>query len=435
MKRIFTLGFSFFVTVFFAQAQSLYFPPLTGNTWETTPIEDLGWCQEKVDSMVNYVGSQDSKAFMVLKNGKIVIEKYYGSFTQDSLWYWASAGKSLTAVLVGIAQENGFLDIDSSSSFYMGNGWTSLTPQQEKAITVRHQLTMTTGLDDSAPGGADCTLPSCLVYEAAPGTRWAYHNGPYTLLDSVMENATNMSLNQFHQQQVKSKTGMTGLYVKSGYNNVYVSNARSMARFGLLMLNKGKWNNQVVLGDTAYYNAMIHPSQNLNQSYGYLWWLAGQPSYMLPQSQFVFNGSAIPNGPDDMFCALGKNGQIINVVPSQGIVLLRMGNPPSGATALVSNVLDNNIWAYMNDLVCPSGVSENENLKLNVFPNPAQNLLYLSNDASVIFEDIRVFDVQGKEIITAKYNNQVDVSELQNGIYMVKAIRDNRVFVSRFVKE
>lgn len=431
-----TLTTLFFLFLFgITQAQSLYFPPLTGSTWETTSPQDLGWCQEKVDSMIDFVGSQDSKAFLVLKDGKLVIEKYYGNFTKDSLWYWASAGKSLTAFLVGVAQENGFLDIDSSSSNYMGTGWTSLSPQQEKAITVRHQLTMTSGLDDAAAGGADCTLPSCLVYKADPGTRWAYHNGPYTLLDSVMENATGQSLNLFHTQNVKSKTGMTGLYVKSGYNNVYFSNARTMARFGLLMLNKGKWDNQVVLGDTAYYNAMVHPSQNLNLAYGYLWWLAGQSSFMLPQSQFVFPGSALPNAPADMFAALGKNGQIINVVPSQQLIVVRMGNPPAGNTALVSMNLDNDIWAHLNDLSCTSSIKENEIGRLDVFPNPTQDVLYLSADASQPFDLIQLLDMQGKEIYAEKYNTKVNVSSLKKGMYVVKATRNNQVFVSRFVKE
>lgn len=417
------------------QAQSLYFPPLTGNTWETTDPATLGWCPAKIDSMLNYLGDNDTKAFIVLKNGKIVIEKYYGTFTQDSLWYWASAGKSLTSVLVGIAQEEGDINIDSSSSHYMGNGWTSLTPQQEKAITVRHQLTMTSGLDDGAAGGADCTLPPCLVYEAAPGTRWAYHNAPYTLLDSVIHNATGMTLNSFVTQKVKQKTGMTGFYFKSGYNNVYISNARSMARFGLLMLNKGKWNNQTVLGDTTYYNDMIHTSQNPNLSYGYLWWLAGEASYMMPQAQFVFPGSAISNAPDDMFAALGKNGQIINVVPSQNLVLIRMGNEPGSGSFLVSNLFDNEIWGYMNDLTCATNsITENNSLNIKVYPNPTTDLLYLG-DGTTIYDNILVSDVQGKEIMNIKNVSTISVNHLKSGLYFLKVAKANEGFVGSFVKE
>ena len=110
---------------------------------------------------------------------------------------------------------------------------------------------------------------------------------------------------------------MDGLYVQQGYNNVYLSTARSMARFGLLILNNGAWDGNQIMTDSVYFNQMISTSQNLNNSYGYLWWLNGKSNYMLPQTQIVFNGSITPQAPNDMIAALGLNGQIINVVPSQ----------------------------------------------------------------------------------------------------------------------
>ena len=65
-----------------------------------------------------------------------------------------------------------------------------------------------------------------------------------------------------------------------------------------------------------------------NESYGYLWWLNGQSSFMLPYNQFVYNGDIIINAPDDLFSAIGKNGQYINVVPSENLVWIRMGEAP-----------------------------------------------------------------------------------------------------------
>jgi CubicO group peptidase (beta-lactamase class C family) len=96
--------------------------------------------------------------------------------------------------------------------------------------------------------------------------------------------------------------------LKPDYNNVYYSTARSMARYGLLLLNKGVWNGNPVLNDSVYFKNMTNSSQNINQSYGYLTWLNGKDSYMLPQSQIVFGGSTIKDAPDDLFAALGKNG-------------------------------------------------------------------------------------------------------------------------------
>jgi CubicO group peptidase (beta-lactamase class C family) len=130
---------------------------------------------------------------IVLKDGKIVLEEYLGKqlanptldFNSSSNWYWASAGKTLTSALVGIAESQGKINFDAKTSDYLGVGWTALTTTQENKITIRHQLTMTTGLDDGV-ANSDCTDPSCLIFKAEPGSRWAYHNAPYTLLDGVI---------------------------------------------------------------------------------------------------------------------------------------------------------------------------------------------------------------------------------------------------------
>ena len=104
------------------------------------------------------------------------------------MWYWASAGKTLTGFTVGKAQEEGFLNIDQPSNLYLGEGWTSLDLEQENKITVKNHLTMTTGLDDGI-ANSDNTDPANLQYKAEVGTRWAYHNAPYTILDQLVESA------------------------------------------------------------------------------------------------------------------------------------------------------------------------------------------------------------------------------------------------------
>jgi CubicO group peptidase (beta-lactamase class C family) len=207
---------------FFSVKSQTYFPPLTGNSWDTLAPEQLGWCRDSIQPLYSWLENTNSKAFILLKDGKIVLEKYFGTFTADSFYVWNSAGKNITAYAVGIAQAEGFLSINDATSAHIGSGWTSLTPLQENAITIRHQLTMTTGLDDNV-SDVYCTDPSCLTYLAAPGTRWAYHNAPYTLLDTVISSATGISLNNWVYSRIGSKIGMTGLFYPIGYNNVYVS--------------------------------------------------------------------------------------------------------------------------------------------------------------------------------------------------------------------
>jgi CubicO group peptidase (beta-lactamase class C family) len=328
----------------------MYFPPTGSSEWRQASAAQLGWNESELNALYPYLASKQTKAFIIIKNGQIVAEKHFGTFTADSNWYWASAGKTMTAFLVGIAQQEGLLNINNRTSQYLGVGWTAASITKENLITVRHQINMTTGLDDEI-GNLDCTASSCLQYKADAGSRWAYHNAPYSLLDKVVESASKMSYNSYFQQKIRDKIGMNGLWVKtSDGNNVYFSTARSMARFGLLMLNKGKWNGTAVLSDTAYFNQQVSSSQTLNLSYGYLTWLNGKTSSMVPTSQLVFPMSIIPNAPADMYAALGKNDQKIYVVPSQQLVVIRMGNS-AGATQFAVSGFDNELWGKLKSII------------------------------------------------------------------------------------
>ncbi|MCH2045319.1 MAG: beta-lactamase family protein, partial [Saprospiraceae bacterium] len=156
-----------------SQAQNMYFPPdAPSNDWETTAAEDLGWCTDSIQALYQYLDSENTRAFLVLKDGKIVLEQYFGTHTQDSIWVWFSAGKSLRAALVGIAQEEGLLNIQDKTSDYLGRGWTNMDSLREDSIKIWHQLTMTTGIDPNI--SFDCTDPTCLEYAAPVGTQWVY---------------------------------------------------------------------------------------------------------------------------------------------------------------------------------------------------------------------------------------------------------------------
>jgi CubicO group peptidase (beta-lactamase class C family) len=403
------------------KSQSIYFPPQLGNTWDTLSPASLGWCEPQIDSLLDYLEAKNSKAFILLKDGKIVIEKYFGTFTIDSVWYWASAGKTLTGFTVGIAQQEGLLSIQDTTSDYLGTGWTVCPPLKEEKITIRNQLTMTSGLDDGVPDYY-CTLDSCLQYLADAGTRWAYHNGPYTLLDSVIESATGQSLNSYFTQKVKNSTGMTGAFIPSGYNNVFFSKPRSMARFGLLMLSQGNWNGNQILTDTNYYQQMVSSSQTLNPSYGYLIWLNGKSSFMVPGLQFNFPGSFSPNAPSDMIAALGKDGQIINIVPSQNLVYIRMGNAPGAGEVPIT--FNDTLWIKLNAVMCnTTSLTSIYNKKvISIFPNPTSNVLHIKFSDQKNYQ-LKLLDVAGR--ILKVYDNlntetQISTNSLRNGIYLLQ---------------
>jgi CubicO group peptidase (beta-lactamase class C family) len=323
----------------------MYFPPLSGTAWETKSVADLGWKQAAVQPLLDYLELKKSKGFIILVNGRIVIEKYFNGHSATTNWYWASAGKTLTATMTGIAQQEGFLNINTKVSDYLGTGWTSEPLAKENLITNKHLLTMTSGIEDIANG--DAVNPASLTYNADAGTRWAYHN-VYVKLQDVIAKATNQSFENYFNAKLKTKIGMDGLWFTSGNNEVYWSTTRSMARFGLLILNKGKWENSSILNET-YCSEATNTSQNINLSYGYLWWLNGKSSYRLPQSQVQLPGSIIPSGHNDMFMALGKNDQKIYVVPSKKMVVIRMGDAADNVNLALSD-FDNVLWQKINAL-------------------------------------------------------------------------------------
>jgi len=419
-----------------SKAQSLYFPPLgaTAN-WESVSPSSLGWCSVKIDTLYNFLQKENTKGFIVLKDGKIVLEKYFGTFTKDSIWYWASAGKTITSFLIGHAQENGSLSIADVSSKYLGNGWTNCTTLQESKIKIRNQLSMTSGLDDGVSDN-HCTKDTCLNYLADAGNRWAYHNAPYTLLEKVLETATGKKINLYTQSALMAKTGMNGLWFTLGYDNIFYSKVRSMARFGLLFQNKCVWAKDTLLKDTAYVNQMTNTSQTLNKGYGYLWWLNGKGSYMIPTLQTVIPGSYAPDAPADMFSGIGKNGQIVSISKSLGIVFVRMGNAP-GTFIEVPTVFCNQIWKRLNDVMCNAASIQKATLHgsdIKIYPNPAKHLININLPSNGDFT-VEILNFTGQTITKHENQNQIDISKLASGLYFVKVKLGEMSYRQRLIIE
>jgi CubicO group peptidase (beta-lactamase class C family) len=399
--------------------------------WDSILPSNLNYCQTRIDSLYNYLQAKNTKSFILLKDGKRVLEKYFGTYKRDSLWYWASAGKSLAGFITGVAQQKGLININNPVSNYLGTGWTSAPLVKENAITVKHLITMTTGLEDAPPLPCDNedTAKACLTYLTDAGTRWAYHTGAYRKVQDVVSSAAGQNYNLITNNWIESKTGMNGTW----FQQVYYSKARDMARFGLLNLNRGIWNTDTIMKDTAYFRAMTNTSQNLNLAYGYLWWLNGKASLMTPGIQFVFPGTLMANAPSDMFSALGKNDQKIYVVPSKNMVVVRQGNTAGGFN-LAASAFDNVLWDYINKLDCSvTSISENTTIDYNMYPNPETDELTIEN-MSLTITKIRIMDVLGKVIYENHQRNattsiHLDFSVFSKGLYFVEIENTNKTSI------
>ena len=105
----------------------------------------------------------------------------------------------------------------------------------------------------------------------------------------------------------------------------FATTARDLARFGLLILADGQWNGETVIADRDYLHAALRPSQKLNPSYGYLWWLNGQSEVARGAGERG-KDPLIPPAPPDLVAALGAVDRKLYVAPSLELVVTRLGD-------------------------------------------------------------------------------------------------------------
>jgi len=160
---------------------------------------------------------------------------------------------------------------------------------------------------------------------------------------------------------------------------------------------------------------MINTSQNINLSYGYLWWLNGKASYHIPNYQVQIPGALSPHAPADMFSALGKNDQILDVVPSMNLVMIRMGDP-FGLTLEIGTVVNDSIWVKLNDVFCNGTpvVDIFADKQMEVYPNPSTKTFTVSLPSGTF--DLLISDTAGRKVYEQK--NVIGKAEINcNGFY------------------
>jgi hypothetical protein len=165
---------------------------------------------------------------------------------------------------------------------------------------------------------------------------------------------------------------------------------------------------------------MLNSSQSLNPSYGYLWWLNGKSSFLLPGSQISFPGWLLPEAPADLVSGVGKFCQYVNVVPSMNLVLVRMGMDPNGIGSLVPTVLNNEIWRRLNNIQCSvTQIHSNEKNSPTIYPNPVSDLLQIQQETMEGKLEYQLFDMQGRQI-DAGNSSTINVQQIHSGIYLLR---------------
>lgn len=285
-------------------------------------------------ALLDYVRGQNTTGFLVIQDGKVLIEKNWPAATGDPVFAHfayertrdgalledvASQQKSFVSVLVAIAIDKGLIDVDKPVSAYIGAGWSQAAPEQEAKIRVIDVLTMSSGLDRK------------FGYAAPAGTRFLYNTQVYAITKRIVAAAAHKSLETLTSAWLTVPVGMTetswrkrpAALASVGNDTGLVTSPRDIAKFGLMILHGGVAENGTRTVSRKSLAAMFARSPT-NPAYGRLWWLNGG-AYTIGAHADRREGPLVAAAPADMVAALGAFDRQLYIVPSRRLVVVRTG--------------------------------------------------------------------------------------------------------------
>lgn len=331
-----------------------------GDRWRIAEVNDSA--RRKLSNLLdsaflesNPGSPKNTKAIVIVHEGRLVAERYSkGVGINTPLIGW-SMTKSVTNLLVGILVKDGVIDISAPAPVPV---WHINSDDQRREITVNQLLRMSSGLSFDEEYGLYSDVTRMLSNEADMasfaaskpldsdvGTRWSYSSGTSNILAGIIREAIGGSAQkvyEFTQERLFYPIGIrtasievdaSGTFIGSSY--MYAS-ARDWARLGLLCLNNGLWNNQQILpANWMEYSTTAAPANSKNH-YGAHFWLNQDPEDKTSQRVFA-------SLPTDTFAMDGYQGQMVVMVPSENLIVVRLGFTPHGnhgVEALVSGAIE-----------------------------------------------------------------------------------------------
>lgn len=318
-----------------------------GGEWARAGAAEMGFDQAALDEIATSAEEANSACLVVTRRGEIVGEWYWdGEATSTHEVF--SVTKSITSTLVGLAQADGDLDISDRASEYIPE-WEGTESEE---VTVENLISNDSGREWSLaldygqlPRQPDRTAFAVgLGQDSPPGTTWAYNNAAIQTLEEVLRTATGGDVADYAAENLFAPIGMGHSEMTrdgAGHTATFFglqTTCEDLARFGYLFLRHGNWDGEQVLPEEWVDAAIGQPSQDINDAYGYLWWLNREGTLVSPTQAVtadgageVVEGKLVPDAPDDMYWALGLQNQIVSVDPGSETVVVRIGgNPPEG---------------------------------------------------------------------------------------------------------
>jgi CubicO group peptidase (beta-lactamase class C family) len=278
---------------------------------------------EQLAETMDYLQKQNSftiHSLLIIRNGYIVTDAYFYPFAQDSLHDLASATKSFTSSLIGIAIDKGYIEgVEQPVLDFFPERTVANLDANKAAMTVEDLLAMRSGFKCinqptevtlsemwASPDWSQFTLD--LPMAAEPGARYVYCSPNVHLLSVIIQETTRMSALAFAQEHLFGPLGVSDVIWPSdpqgnnwGWGDLKLA-PHDMAKLGYLFLNKGLWDGQQVVS-AAWVKAATSGG-----SYGYLWWLK----------------------PSGTYFATGRGGQEIWVLPDRDMVVVMTGASGGG---------------------------------------------------------------------------------------------------------
>ena len=310
--------------------------------WETGDPADHGVDPAGLATAAAAAAASDSYCLLVIRHGVLIAEHYFHGATAATTPSSWSIAKSYASTLTGIAIGRGDLPALDTPVAALVPAWAA--PPRDQ-ITLRNLVTMTSGLEWSvlrdyvrmATLSRDKSgFALDLAAAEPPGASWVYHNGGVQVLEPVFRAATGATLEDYARAHLWGPTGAAATWARdaqghpTAYANV-LATCRDHARLGYLYLRGGAWQGTQVV-PAAWIAEATQPSQPHNRGYGYLLWLNGHAPTISVLGE-AHAGPLDDYAPPDMFGAHGFGGQLIEVVPSRDLVIVRMARDPIAMTS------------------------------------------------------------------------------------------------------
>lgn len=260
------------------------------------------------------------ESFLIIKDQKLVLEEYFFGYDGTQLHYINSCTKSITSLLLGITLErHKKLDVDKPVFNFFPQYDSLLTPEKEK-ITLKHVLTMTSGLPED--DDFEIHNPNDLVrqmlnqpLESFSGEKFKYNNNGTNLIGCIINALEKKQADEFAKEVLFNKLGVLEFIwdkensVLQCHNGLHMY-PRDMAKIGLLVLNNGSWNgNQIVPKEWIDISTKPNVAESEFFDYGYQWWYRSK--HNKPWWNNPIRGGKTEH---DMALALGYGGQFIMII-------------------------------------------------------------------------------------------------------------------------